>query len=328
MILFTSFFYLYFLVILLDYYMILAMFFSLLGIRFSKYRVNIILIQTVIKVYLSYWIILFNFFASFLFIILFKGMDYYNDWLVNIRFNTLDWFMVLVILLVSSCVIVNSIDYLTIMESYLFLVYISLFQFCMITFVLSNDLIIAFLNWDWLVLISYLLINFWSSKLNCGIKAVLYNKCGDCFFLLVLAFSYSFINYYVHLPLSILFNSLISFIFSFIGSALSFYCWFSFSLLFIFFSKSAQFPFSSWLLNAMSAPTPISALLHSSTMVIAGVYLGLIIDSTIILVINSFDWFYVGFILFPLFSLLWTLFKAISLTDIKSILFLKLWFVI
>jgi len=198
---------------------------------------------------------------------------------------------------------VNSIDYLTIMESYLFLVYISLFQFCMITFVLSNDLLIAFLNWDWLGLISYLLINFWSSKLNCGIKAVLYNKCGDCFFLLVLAFSYSFINYYVHLPLSILFNSLISFIFSFIGSALSFYCWISFSLLFIFFSKSAQFPFSSWLLNAMSAPTPISALLHSSTMVIAGVYLGLIIDSTIILVINSFDWFYVGFILFPLFSL-------------------------
>ncbi len=114
-------------------------------VRFSKYRVNIIVIQTVIKVYLSYWIILFNFLASFLFINLFKGMHYYNDWLVNIRFNTLDWFMVLVILLVSSCVIVNSIDYLTIMESYLFLVYISLFQFCMITFVLSNDLLIAFL---------------------------------------------------------------------------------------------------------------------------------------------------------------------------------------
>ena len=176
------------------------MFFSLVGIswraavRFSKYRVNIIVIQTLIKVYLSYWIILFNFLASFLFINLFKGMDYFNDWLVNIRFNTLDWFMVLVILLVSSCVIVNSIDYLTIMESYLFLVYISLFQFCMITFVLSNDLLIAFLNWDWLGLISYLLINFWSSKLNCGIKAVLYNKCGDCFFLLVLAFSYSFIS--------------------------------------------------------------------------------------------------------------------------------------
>ena len=305
---------------LLLYYGILAMFFSLVGLRFSKYRVNIIVIQTVIKVYLSYWIILFNFLASFLFINLFKGMDYYNDWLVNIRFNTLDWFMVLVILLVSSCVIVNSIDYLTIMESYLFLVYISLFQFCMITFVLSNDLIFSFLNWDWLGLISYLLINFWSSKLNCGIKAVLYNKCGDCFFLLVLAFSYSFINYYVHLPLSILFNSLISFIFSFIYSS-SFYCFvLSFSLLFIFFSKSAQFPFSSWLLNSMSAPTPISALLHSSTMVIAGLYLGLIIDSAIILVINSFDWFYVVFILFPLFSLLWTLFKAISLTDIKSII--------
>ena len=42
--------------------------------------------------------------------------------------------------------------------------------------------------------------------------------------------------------------------------------------LFIFFSKSAQFPFSSWLLNAMSAPTPISALLHSSTMAFDSVY--------------------------------------------------------
>ena len=56
---------------LLLYYGILAMFFSLVGIRFSKYRVNIIVIQTVIKVYLSYWIILFNFLASFLFINLF-----------------------------------------------------------------------------------------------------------------------------------------------------------------------------------------------------------------------------------------------------------------
>jgi len=54
--------------------------------------------------------------------------------------------MVLVILAVSSCVILNSLDYLSIMDSCIFLVYISLFQFSMILFTLSNSLIITFLN--------------------------------------------------------------------------------------------------------------------------------------------------------------------------------------
>ena len=88
--------------------------------------------------------------------------------------------MVLVVVLVSSSVIINSIDYLSIMESYLFLVYIYLFQFSMNVFTLSNDLIITFPNRELIGLISYLLINFRSSKTYCGIKAVLYNKIGDC----------------------------------------------------------------------------------------------------------------------------------------------------
>jgi len=137
--------------------------------------------------------------------------------------------------------------------------------------------IITFINWDVVGLISYLLINFWSSKTNGGIKAVLYNKVGDCFFLFLLSFSFSFFSFINFLPFSLICDLLLSFLSS---SSLSFLSLSSISLsfLFIFFSKSAQLPFSSWLLNAMSAPTPISALLHSSTMVIAGVYLGLIID--------------------------------------------------
>ena len=275
-------------------------------LRFSA--LNVLNLLLVIKVYLSYWILSFNFFSIFLFSIsATAAVELYNC-LVDIRLNVLCWFLVLVLVLVSSCVILNSIDYLSIMESYLFLVYIILFQFSMNVFTLSHDLIIIFLNWDLIGLISYLLINFWSSKTFCGIKAVVYNKCGDCFFLLVLAFS--FIN-------NLAFDLwMVFFSFSFIF----FSEWVSLSFLFISFSKSAQFPFSSWLLNAMSAPTPISALLHSSTMVIAGVYLGLIVYSLLIMFIWYFDLFFIMILLLPVYSLLWSLIEAFYLSDIKSII--------
>ena len=147
----------------------------------------------------------------------------------------------------------------------------------MISFVLSHDIIITSFYWDLLGLISYLPINFWSSKINCGIKAVLYNKIGDNFslFLLILFYSFlSFISYYPELSYSIFlpFATIWWLIFN------SFYTTFSLlilqlfplSLFSILYSKSAQLPFSTWPLNAMSAPTPIPALLHSPTMVIAG----------------------------------------------------------
>ena len=112
-----------------------------------------------IKVYLLYWILFFNYFSIFLII----TICYCEFYFFFIKLNVLSWFMVLVVLLVSSSVIINSIDYLSIMESYLFLVYIYLFQFSMNVFTLSNDLIITFPNRELIGLISYLLINFLDS---------------------------------------------------------------------------------------------------------------------------------------------------------------------
>ncbi len=54
----------------------------------------------------------------------------------------------------------NQIDYLGIIESVLFLVYICPLQFSMILFILTNDLLISFINWDLLGITSYLLINY------------------------------------------------------------------------------------------------------------------------------------------------------------------------
>ncbi len=189
----------------------------------------------------------------------------------------------------------------------------------MIIFILTHDLILSFLYWDVLGIISYLLINFWSSRINCGIKALIYNKIGDCSFILILSLSYSyltFINYYPFLPLSLMFNLFYNYILSYSNS----YIIIQLILIIICFTKSAQLPFSSWLLNAMSAPTPISALLHSSTMVIAGVIIGLIINNIIIEVMDSFSLFFLLLVIGLISTLLWTLLKAISISDIKSII--------
>ena len=96
--------------------------------------------------------------------------------------------------------------------------------------------------------------------------------------------------------------------------------WISLGLLFIYFTKSAQIPFCSRLINATAAPTPIPALLHSSTTVIAGVYLGLILDGLTLLFIDSYEVFFVIMLLYPIYSLLWSLFRAISLSDTKPII--------
>ena len=103
---------------------------------------NPILLQTVIKVYLSYRIIIWNFAVGFLFINSWISsrscVDSYMIEVVNMRLNSLSRFMVLVILLVSPRAIPCPIDHSSIMDSYLSLVYISLPQFPMITSVLPN----------------------------------------------------------------------------------------------------------------------------------------------------------------------------------------------
>ena len=291
---------------------------------------DLVLLLTVMKCYILYWIISINFSISFIFINLYSNIVLYSMCLMNYKFYPLSWFMVTIVMLISSIVIFNSISYLSIIDSYSFTFYITLFQLSMISFVLSHDILITSLYWDLLGLISYLPINFWSSKINCGIKAVLYNKIGDNFSLLLLTFYYSILSiicyypelsYSISLPFTILWLSVFnSFNTTFNIVIIQLFPLFLFSIL---YSKSAQLPFSTWSLNATSAPTPISALSHSSTMVIAGVFLGIIIDDMIIIITDYFSLSLLFFYLIPLNTLLWSLFKGILLSDIKSIIALS-----
>ena len=140
---------------------------------------------------------------------------------------------------------------------------ISLFAAGMMLFAIGADLITLFIGWELIGLTSYLLIGFWryrESAVKAAKKAVIVLLIGD---LLVFA------------GIALLWSQLHSLSLAYIeanasGSVAAV------AALFIVagaLTKSAQFPFHEWLTDAMEGPTPVSALLHSSTMVKAGVFL-------------------------------------------------------
>nr|YP_010490481.1 NADH dehydrogenase subunit 5 [Neoverruca intermedia]UWM12967.1 NADH dehydrogenase subunit 5 [Neoverruca intermedia] len=129
----------------------------------------------------------------------------------------------------------------------------------MVLLILSPNLISILLGWDGLGLVSYCLVIYYQNfnSLNAGILTVLSNRVGDVLILLGIVLMINFGDW------SFLAWMGDSYILSFV------------SLLIILASltKSAQIPFSAWLPAAMAAPTPVSSLVHSSTLVTAGIYL-------------------------------------------------------
>lgn len=123
--------------------------------------------------------------------------------------------------------------------------------------VFSNSWVVVILGWDGLGLVSFVLVIFYnnSSSLDSGLITVFTNRLGDCLF--ILSFIFFFYGGYFSVD--------------FISSS---FCYF-FCLVFFLgcITKSAQLPFSSWLPAAIAAPTPVSSLVHSSTLVTAGIYL-------------------------------------------------------
>lgn len=127
--------------------------------------------------------------------------------------------------------------------------------------ILSPNLMRVLLGWDGLGVTSYLLVIYYHSNksYNAGIITALTNRIGDVAILIIIAFLLTFgsWNYSViasEAPLSLIDPVTAGVVLAAI-------------------TKSAQIPFSAWLPAAMAAPTPVSALVHSSTLVTAGVYL-------------------------------------------------------
>lgn len=165
--------------------------------------------------------------------------------------------------LISSLVILYRNDYIS-ADKYInrFIMIVLIFVLSMVLLIIRPNLIRILLGWDGLGLVSYCLVIYFQNvkSYNAGILTALSNRIGDVLILLSIAWILNFgsWNYIFYLNLIELDIEI-----KIIGVL----------LVFAAITKRAQIPFSAWLPAAIAAPTPVSALVHSSTLVTAGVYL-------------------------------------------------------
>nr|ARH53916.1 NADH dehydrogenase subunit 5 [Limonius minutus] len=205
-----------------------------------------------------------------------------------------DWMSLLFmsfVLYISSMVIFYSYEYMSgDMNINRFIMLVFMFVISMMFLIISPNLISILLGWDGLGLVSYCLVIYYQNvkSYNAGMITALSNRIGDVALLISIAWmlNYGSWNYIYYLDFM-----KTDFYMQLIGML----------VVLAAMTKSAQIPFSSWLPAAMAAPTPVSSLVHSSTLVTAGVYLiirfNFILDSwtmMFLLVISSMTMFMAG----------------------------------
>ena len=153
---------------------------------------------------------------------------------------------------------------------------INCFVISMICLVTSGNLFVLFLGWELIGLTSFFLINFWSTRmstLKSAFKAFVFNKFSDVSLLIsILIFFFCFNDINI-LTINNQVSYYNNFYIIFLHYQISIIELISFFLITSAFIKSAQFGFHIWLPDSMEAPVPASALIHSATLVSAGVFL-------------------------------------------------------
>nr|YP_009162020.1 NADH dehydrogenase subunit 5 [Litoditis aff. marina PmIV]AKS28870.1 NADH dehydrogenase subunit 5 [Litoditis aff. marina PmIV] len=200
----------------------------------------------------------------------------FNFYFNSILFSFILFLVTLSVLVFSTYYLNGELNF----NYYYFVLLIFVGSMFMLNF--SNSIFTMLLSWDLLGISSFFLVLFYNNWDSCSgaMNTALTNRLGDYF--MFVFFSGSIFSGYYFLSFS-MFSSYLVIL-----------------LLLTAFTKSAQFPFSSWLPKAMSAPTPVSSLVHSSTLVTAGLILlmnfsNLIMQKnviSVILIIGLFTMFF------------------------------------
>nr|UEK75539.1 NADH dehydrogenase subunit 5 [Allograpta javana] len=204
---------------------------------------------------------------------LINEMTYFLEWeLVSLNSMSIvmtflfDWMSLMFmsfVLLISSLVIYYSKEYMIHDKNInRFIMLVLMFVLSMMFLIISPNLISILLGWDGLGLVSYCLVIYFNNvkSYNAGMLTALLNRVGDVFLLLAIAWMLNYGSWNYVFYLEFMMNDKEMLIISILVTSAA-------------MTKSAQIPFSSWLPAAMAAPTPVSALVHSSTLVTAGIYL-------------------------------------------------------
>ena len=210
-----------------------------------------------------------------------KLMPWINSELLNadwgFLFDSLTVTMCCIVTFVSSLVHLYSTEYMA-HDPHLsrFMSYLSLFTFFMLILVTADNYVQMFVGWEGVGLCSYLLINFWFTRIQANkaaIKAMVLNRIGDfglVLGILIIFVKYKAVDYATVFALTPLF---VNHEFIFLNINFNLIDIIGFLLLIGAIGKSAQLGLHTWLPDAMEGPTPVSALIHAATMVTAGVFL-------------------------------------------------------